>query len=110
MHFTVRKIEGGWEVRSPSPRAPLVGIGTKSGRVHAVDFVWGPGFSLPTLEEMTEQLAHALLPESECLIKSMTRPFEGGTVRSLDFACGGYSVHLSTGIWPQGNTASIDLR
>ncbi len=108
-HFTVRPILGGWEVRSPSERDALIGISTESGRVTGVFFMWVPGSIIPTLEEMMEQLSLALPLESECVIENVAGPFEGGTVRRLDFTCGSYSVNLSTGIWAQGNTASIHI-
>ena len=108
-HFTVRAIDGGWEVTSPSqPRVPRVGISTKSGRVASVSFLWGPGIT-PTLEEMSEQLSYALPLETECFIKNLTHPQEGGTVRTLAFTCGGYAVSLITGVWTRGNTASITI-
>lgn len=42
----------------------------------------------PTLEYMAEQLAHALPERTQCGVENVTRPFEGGTVRTLAFRCG----------------------
>jgi hypothetical protein len=110
--FDVRGLDGGWEVRSGDlndERVPLVGITTKDGHIRAVTFKWGPGVTL-RLEAMAEHLAHALPAEGDCQIRNTTRPFEGGTLHTLAFQCGSTTVSLQTGVWPQGNTASIDVR
>jgi hypothetical protein len=109
-HFAVRAIEGGWSVQPHprNPRAPGVGIATKAGRVERVSFLWGPGVT-PPLEEMAQQLSLALQPDATCRIRNVTRPQEGGIVRTLALVCGGYVVTLVTGVWPQGNTASITV-
>jgi hypothetical protein len=111
-HFAVRAIDGGWEVRSrdmDDQMMPLVSIGTQDGRTKSVSLVWGPG-PTPSWETIAEQLAHALPADASCRVESVTRPFEGGTVRTLRFRCKKTIVHVQSGLWPQANTASIGIQ
>jgi hypothetical protein len=110
--FTVRTIDGGWEVKSRDAkdlRTPLVGLAAKDGVIQNVSFIWGPGVT-PSLEEMFRQVAQALPADAQCGIHNITRPFEGGTVRTLVFTCARTTIDVRTGVWPQGNTASIAIR
>lgn len=108
--YKVQRIDGGWSIQ-PSDRsrtAPGIGIRTAGGRIQSVSFLWGPGFT-PAAEEIGEQLAQALPSSAQCKVRNVTRPQEGGTVRTLEWLCGGYKVRFVTGVWPQGNTASISI-
>ena len=110
--FAVRTIDGGWEVRSRDPKdpqTPLVALGAKDGVIQGVSFIWGPGVT-PSLEEMFRHVAQALPEDAHCGIHNITRPLEGGTVRTLIFTCGRTTIDVRTGVWPQGNTASIAIR
>lgn len=51
----------------------------------------------------------ALPAGAQCKVRNVTRPQEGGTVRTLEWLCGSYKVSFVTGVWPQGNTASISI-
>jgi hypothetical protein len=107
--FSVRGIKGGWEVRSRDAndrQTPLVGVGTSNGRIRDVSFLWSPGFTA-TLEDVAQQLSHALPADDHCQVQNVTHPFEGGTVRRLIFRCGRVTVRVETGVWPRGNTASV---
>lgn len=108
--YKVQRIEGGWSIQplERSGRTPGIGVRTTGGRIRGVSFLWGPGFT-PPVEEMAEQLAQALPAGAQCEVRSVTRPQEGGTVRTLEWLCGSYKVRLVTGVWPQGNTASISI-
>jgi hypothetical protein len=112
-HFMVRAREGGWEVRAPNgskESIPTVGIAAKGGRISRVSFLWGPGVT-PSVEEMAKQLAHALPAKGTCEILNVTRPFEGGTVRTLVHRCDDVLIDVAIGVWPSGrNTASIVIR
>ena len=109
-HYKVQRIEGGWSIDPPdrSGRTPGIGVRTTGGRIRGVSFLWGPGFT-PPVEEMAEQLAQALPTATRCGVRNVTRPQEGGTVRTLEWLCGSYKVRLVTGVWPEGNTASISI-
>lgn len=108
--YKVQRIDGGWSIQ-PLERdrtAPGIGIRTAAGRIQSVSFLWGPGFT-PAAEEIAAQLAQALPAEAQCEVRNVTRPQEGGTVRTLEWLCGSYKVRFVTGVWPQGNTASISI-
>jgi hypothetical protein len=110
--FAVRVIEGGWEARSRDSTdhdMPLVAFSAKDGLIGSVSFIWGPG-TAPSSVELFRQLTSALPPDSGCTIENVTRPFEGGTVRTLIFQCGTLTVDVRTGVWPAGSNASIAIR
>jgi len=108
--YKVQRIDGGWSIQ-PLVRdrtAPGIGVGTVEGRIQSVSLLWGPGFT-PPAEEIGEQLAQALPAGAECKVRNVARPQEGGTVRTLEWLWGSHSVSFVTGVWPQGNTASIRI-
>ena len=108
--YKAQQIDGGWSIQ-PLERngtAPGVGVQTAAGRIEGVSFLWGPGVT-PPAEELAEQLAQALGNGAQCKVRNVTRPQEGGTVRTLQWLCHTYKVSLITGVWPQGNTASISI-
>jgi len=109
-HYNVRPVDGGWSVqpRDRDSTSPGISIRTKDGRIEGVSFIWGPGFT-PKAEEIAEQLAQALPSGAHCQVRNITRRQEGGTVRTLEWLCPGYKVSFVTGVWQQGNTASIDI-
>lgn len=109
-HYNVQPIDGGWSIqpRDRDRMAPGIGIRTKDGRIQSVSFVWGPGFT-PKAEEIAEQLAQALPSGARCQVRNISRRQEGGTVRTLEWLCPGYKVSFVTGVWREGNSASIDI-
>jgi hypothetical protein len=110
-NYKLQRLDGGWSIQ-PLERnrtAPGIGVRTVDGRIQSVSFMWGPGFT-PTAEEVAEQLAQALPAGAQCEVRNVTRPQEGGTVRTLEWMCGTYKVGFVTGVWPQGgNTATISI-
>lgn len=108
--YKVLRFDGGWSIQQSerNGRAPGIAVHTSDGRVEGVFFTWGPGFT-PSAEEVAEQLAQALPAGAQCEVRNITRPQESGTVRTLQWLCSGYRVSFVTGVWPQGNTASISI-
>lgn len=108
--FSVRAIEGGWELHSRAPDGdpPRAAIGVSGGLIHDVSLRWGPGRT-PTVETVARQLAAALPDRGECRVENVTAAKEGGTVRTLRWQCGTYAVAMVSGTWPGGNTLALDL-
>ena len=108
--FDVRRFDGGLDIqRRGDPTAPSIGVLTAGGQIEAVQFIWGPGFT-PPAEKVCEQLIEALPAHDQCQVQTVTRPQEGGVVRTVEWTCGGYKVRLVTGVYPQGgNTGSISI-
>jgi hypothetical protein len=109
-HYKVQRIDGGWSIQplDRDPTAPAIGVRTADGRIQTVSFLWGPGFT-PRAEDVAEQLAQALPTGMQCGVRNIARSQEGGTVRTLEWLCGSYTVSFVTGVSPQGNTASISI-
>jgi hypothetical protein len=109
--YDVQRIEGGWSIQplQRSPTAPGIGVRTLDGRIQAVSFTWGPGFTPPTAD-IAVQLAHALPDGAKCDVRNVTRFQEGETVRTLEWLCGSYKVGLVTGVSSdRSNSASISI-
>jgi hypothetical protein len=109
-HYKVKPFAAGWSVEplDGSRTAPMIGVLTQHGRIESVSITWGPGFT-PATEEIAEQLAHAFPDRARCEVRNIAIRQDGGTVRTLEWVCGKYKVHLVTGVHPGGNTASIDI-
>src|SRR5262245_29068439 len=101
--YTLQRIDGGWSIQpiERSPTVPGVDMRTRDGRIHSVSFIWGPGFT-PSVEDVADQLTQALPSGARCKVRSVSRPQEGGIVRTLEWLCSTYNVRFQSGAWPQG--------
>lgn len=109
--FNTQRSREGWSIqpRERSRTAPDIGIQMADGRVSGISIIWGPGFT-PPANEIVSELEEALPQGARCDVQSVKRLQEGEIVRTLEWRCGGYRVLLVSGESSGGNSVSIAIQ